>query len=81
VKLLRNAFPVKWKFTEKLKLPETFLAEMFLRCLSPYHEGFWRVWGKQSRTRRNGGLREDMQDRAGDTEYPRSFGRVPPSAA
>jgi len=33
--LLRDAFPVK-----RSKVPETFLAETFLRCLSPYHEGF-----------------------------------------
>jgi hypothetical protein len=34
VELLRNAFPEK-----KKQDPEIFLAETFLRCLSPYHEG------------------------------------------
>jgi hypothetical protein len=33
-KLLRNTFLAG-------KVPETFLAETFLRCLLPYHEGCW----------------------------------------
>ncbi len=36
---------------------------------------------RPSKTRRTGGLRKDMQDRAGETEYPRKLGRVPPSTA
>jgi hypothetical protein len=35
VKLLRNTFPVKMNYKTG-----NLLAETFLRCLSPYHEGF-----------------------------------------
>jgi hypothetical protein len=35
VELLRSAFPAM------ALLAGNFLAETFLRCLSPYHEGFW----------------------------------------
>jgi hypothetical protein len=57
-------------------LPGDFLAETFLRYLSPYRRSYCASIIKMP-----SGLRKDMQGTADETERPRSFGRVPPSAA
>lgn len=76
VELLRNLFSGESRVKIKSQVrfdPKNFLAEMLLRCLLPS--------GSYVPKQPLESLRKDMQDRAGETEYPRSLDRVPPSAA